>query len=1586
MISSFKKKNIFSPKEEKKNTIKRKQTNFNAYHGPNYINNEPMTPHELKKSITKFQPSNAIYDEIKIKPQIRRQSTRRKKVKFIVTKTFFHQDKSERASIKEKFRSNKTLRIPSPEREFKNDKKEKIKLTNDIILSKKEETVNLKIVETQILNKIENLKFIYQKESLVSDDIFENNILNSNNNIKNKNIRGTFITNVKKKKNNKSFKSRFKKKNDFKENENIKNSVLSNNHKNDDDSTFRSISIDNNQSKSALLKKIYSSKIETGINNSEFLNLTDYRNYNKDDYTKNTFIDRNERLRNIKRIKPLYDSFDDDESEKDNDDFNGNVIPQTSNILFFLDLTIFLSCIYSLFYIPLRMSNSECFCYKENKFHKLLFYFIDLLYICDLCLSFFRGYYNFQLKLVRNNKKIFFHYLKKDFTFDFLEAIPIYSYSKYLCAINKEVNYCYRYNMSSSLFFLRILTSLKLIKIFKVKDKQKNVSFNYLFDLFSENYSLEKNIDNTFDFLFCFLAFHFLACLNIFISKQTYPNWIINMELHDEPLIYIYIASCYSLIETLTTVGYGDVVCQCETERVFQIIVLAVGVIAYSYLISAFGNLFKNESQSSIKYDNYKKILEEIRVEYPKMPFKLYKKIFNNIETRNKSEKKLDGNILTNSLPFNLKNALLLVMYKSIIKNFKFFKNCDNSNFVIQILSSFVPTTSKKNEFLLYEGEMIEDLIFVKDGRLSLEAAIDMDDPENSIDKYFNINFNGITSAKELKKLEEKNNNNNTVIIQPRKSKNFDIVRFELNNAVKKQVGFLLNEDCDEPSILDKTKYNNKKDKTYLRTLGSELLKHEPIKNEKGNYKYLKILDIRKNENFGGLYIFLRRPSPLSLKVRSKFADLYLLPKKEIFSISKNYNNIWKKIYKKDFHNMISIKHQTFNLLNKFIEMNGIVKINPADVTKNYLFDDKLNISENVILNNTRISLFSPNNKQKRISFNLDTTGKKIFNSNSSLKASLIHDYNKKFDKINPKEMVFTSQIIKNKKILESLNKLNNNIINDNKNDISIKENNNNNKIKTVIEEKKDNNDKIDNNINNTNIIKEDLKRSDNKDKIESNINNESIIKENLKKNDNEEKNSSYTASGIPLQNDIKNNNENCNNTIKLTNQKEEFQPKTLNQIFDDRKTLEIKEEIRKSKRKETKKKIYSFGKKTIELFKNRDFKIIFGGNNDNNYYEIKNTNCLPSKTIVEDNDDYEKINNYISLCQDNSFLNKVSQMSSDDGNILDQFNKKDLIPEGVISFSYQSLYKNINLHTNMKYSKKTIFQEKTLSFLDKLIKEEDENNSSSIKTFNSSSLSNSFENIKKMITGGSKIVKNDNMSLSKSSIFDKYEDLLNEKDSNKLNLSFEKIPVKSKLTENKLLVKKKTRLKKKSKNFFSMLMKSDVKEKNNQSKINKKITKGNTNYLNNNERIKLQKTIKFDSTLSGENNKNLFKKKRMKTIKKSSEKLKRKKTKKYNRHSDISNNIQRVKTLKGLYDIINENNSPNDKSNIKEKSNVRRSKIKKINTDKYIFSKNNNLSSKFINDKRLPTFGTKQKDIEEKKDSLDYFAKEQKDEDCIII
>jgi len=1312
-------------KEEGFKIPKRKASNFNIQNRlkNSYILQAPL---RLNKSITKLRvkrkysknEENIIKDYLhNHKFGLQRNYTRKVTVKSI-------KNNESDSIMNNKKDPNECKSIVYTPKE-KNNKK--IETQNYDLRKEKAQNTNLKQIENLLFNKLNNMKFNFHQNEIL-EDINNDNNSNSENlfDLKNCDISSGFKSarnNISL--NNSYYKNKFKAKKNKSINSSLQQNIINNNLNGNIKSSFFP-NIKENEEKNNINQKLENIKSEilhvpnekSSVDSDKNFLLLSKANQKFQNKVSSKSLYSNfgkiEKSRILSRIKPLYDSFDDDESDKENED-NLNILLPSSPIIFFLDIFLFISSFYALFNIPLLMAKEDCFCNEGNKINKILLYFIDILYIFDFCISFFRSYYNFELKLIKKNRKIILHYLKTDGVFDFLEAIPIFSLSKYLCTINKNVNYCFKYNMSTSLIILKIMANIKIIKIFKIRNKKRNTTFYYILDFFSENYSIEKLLNNLIDFTLVFLAFHFFICLNIFLAKQTYPNWLITLNTQDKNLLYNYITSSYSLVETLTTVGYGDVVCQSMAERIFQIFFLGVGVIAYSYIISSFGNLIKNESQSSIKYSNNMKILEEIRVDYPNMPFKLYNKIYNYIESRNLAEKKLDVNVLTNSLPFNLRNVLLLIMYESCIKNFKIFKNCENSNFIIQVLSNFVPAVSKKSEILVYEGEMIEEIVIVKDGRLSLEAAIDIEDPEKSIKNYFNINFHGITTAKEMKKLEEANKKINSSLLKSSKNINdFDNAKFVLNDVVKKQVKFLLNSACEDPSILEKTANDNINKKDSL-----DFLKNEPIKNEQGNFKYIKIIDIRKNENFGGLFMFMRRPSPLSLKVKSKFAELYLLPKKDAFSIAKNYNNIWSKIHKKDFHNMLSIKHKTFNILNKYIEINGIGRINPNDMSRYvYAWEDP---NKNNKLSDKSYSFFS----------------KQIQNYNATNTNTINEIPNK-------------SPIIK--KTISNFTPINKN-----------KNNNNINTKKSVenISPKSQSNQPVQTDVdfshlltlmtnarqvrNNNNSINNTLENNYKSAKNNNIIHNKEL---NLDQNYLEEKGSSHTLSPNFFNIMKKSNNsyeeDEEGKTIIMPKESGKFLPSTLNNIFNENKAEELKEQMQKSKKKEIFRKLLSFGKKAAELFSNNKYSVILVDKNDE-LVELSNKNFISSKTVIKDN---EKFNDCLSLCQNNFFEN-IQEINFEEVNDINHFTN--LRKEGVISFSFESIYQNINTITNMEYSKNKIYQEKTIKFLKKLTTKKETPNSISIKDINNS-FSDSFSENNESISLYSSSEKNNNISDKKSS------------------------------------------------------------------------------------------------------------------------------------------------------------------------------------------------------------------------------------------
>ena len=259
------------------------------------------------------------------------------------------------------------------------------------------------------------------------------------------------------------------------------------------------------------------------------------------------------------------------------------------------------------------------------------------------------------------------------------------------------------------------------------------------------------------------------------------------------------------------------------------------------------------------------------------MPFNLYYKIHNYLKKKAK-KKENNRNIeiftLVNSLPEKFKKEILNIIYKDVINDFKFFNDCKNSDFIIKVLSSFVQTICKKDTILLLEGKKIESIIFVKDGRLILEATIDSLDPFKSVEKYFKVNFadidinqynnkrNSLTATKfggadierELEELKEENEEKNITFLKERLNHFFENNN-KYNNNNKNQILELDNTN----NSISLGGINNKSSDEEEGSIQNKNLE---------NCHFLKILDVRKNEYFGEVYMFLDKPCPLTLKVK----------------------------------------------------------------------------------------------------------------------------------------------------------------------------------------------------------------------------------------------------------------------------------------------------------------------------------------------------------------------------------------------------------------------------------------------------------------------------------------------------------------------------------------------------------------------------------------------------------------------------------------------------------------------------------------------------------------------------------------------
>ena len=627
-------------------------------------------------------------------------------------------------------------------------------------------------------------------------------------------------------------------------------------------------------------------------------------------------------------------SFDDDiDKEKNSKGFS---FAPNSNFIFIFDILLIAANLYNFIFIPLKIAQNNNIREKDSIIKEIIHCIIDLIYLFDLIIGFFRGYYNYDMEIIRNNKKIFYHYLKGYFIIDLLESIPNESLIRIFMKPNNRT-YFAQNNIKQNISMILFL--IKPFKVFKIVRKRQNKALEDFYTYLSENYYLERLIKFLIYFLIFFLFVHLFVCLHIYLAQQSYPNWMTYTNIVNKTFIEKYITSFYFMITTMTTVGYGDIICISTIERTYHIILLVIGTLLYTFLVSKIGNYLRDQSHEQIKLNKDLNILESIRITYPTMSFNLYSKIKYHLLSIFNKRKKTGISLLLNGVPDAIKIDLLFKIYSNVINNFIFFKNVKNSNFIHQTLTSFIPLTMKKEETVILEGETIQNIIFVKDGRLSMEIAIDLNDPYKSIQKYIEINFIGISRHEELKNYNYFRNINSIMTL---KTKNFNDLKNKIDNI-----------------LLDNQKITTNNNSFYNNGISVDLgrmdfSRNELDQSENSNFQIIKILDIRKNEYYGDIHLFLEQPSPFTLKAKSRIVELLILRKNDAIMLSKNFPNIWRRIQNKSYHNLVSIKYLTFKTLKKYY---------------NIYFYNKNNKEKNIILNldMTRNSIFS--NSENNISF-----------------------------------------------------------------------------------------------------------------------------------------------------------------------------------------------------------------------------------------------------------------------------------------------------------------------------------------------------------------------------------------------------------------------------------------------------------------------------------------------------------------------------------------------------------------------------------------------------------------------------------------
>lgn len=201
-------------------------------------------------------------------------------------------------------------------------------------------------------------------------------------------------------------------------------------------------------------------------------------------------------------------------------------------------------------------------------------YFIDFSFFVDMIFIFNSAYYDEEFNEIQDRKVIAKLYLKGWFTIDLFAILPFD-----LMFGGGGLNQIVRITRISKMYKLVKLTRLvRILKIFK----ESNKMFKYMENYLNIGVGFQRLLGFVLSF---FMIIHIVSCLWIMtvqFNESSEGTWM-EGDIFEMNPPEKYLTSIYFTVTTITTVGYGDVTISTKFEKIFCIITMLTGVIAFSF-------------------------------------------------------------------------------------------------------------------------------------------------------------------------------------------------------------------------------------------------------------------------------------------------------------------------------------------------------------------------------------------------------------------------------------------------------------------------------------------------------------------------------------------------------------------------------------------------------------------------------------------------------------------------------------------------------------------------------------------------------------------------------------------------------------------------------------------------------------------------------------------------------------------------------------------------------------------------------------------------------------------------------------------
>jgi hypothetical protein len=239
---------------------------------------------------------------------------------------------------------------------------------------------------------------------------------------------------------------------------------------------------------------------------------------------------------------------------------------------------------------------------------------------------------------------------------------------------------------------------VRFIKVFRI--------FNYIRELYLNAIRFSSYLSFVF-FLYSFLLVtHLLSC-----------GWIAIGEARSEN-VEEYVTSLYWCIQTLTTVGYGDVTLPDIHHKIYAMLVMLFGVGVYGFVIGNIANILLKRDPAKMQFvDN----LERLRsfINFRELPNDLQKRIRNYYHYLWKEKIGANEAEFVENLPAGLRTEVELFLKRDILQRIPLFKGI-NDSFLREVSLHLRPVVYTPGDYIFKKGDRGGEMYFIIKGNLKV--------------------------------------------------------------------------------------------------------------------------------------------------------------------------------------------------------------------------------------------------------------------------------------------------------------------------------------------------------------------------------------------------------------------------------------------------------------------------------------------------------------------------------------------------------------------------------------------------------------------------------------------------------------------------------------------------------------------------------------------------------------------------------------------------------------------------------------------------------------------------------------------------